>query len=296
MNVASGAELIALAAIWGGSFLFLRLGAGEFGAVALAGLRCLGAALLLVPLLALRGDLGALRRHGRDLVIVGLTNAVIPFLCFAHAALSVNAGVSAIFNAASPLFAALLAWLGLKNRPSASRIAGLAIGFAGVVGLMWDKASFKPGGSGTAVLACLVAALSYGFAVVWTKQRLADAPPLTVSAGSQLAAAVVMAVPTAATWPAMMPSMNAWLAAVLLALVCTGLAHLMYFRLIAHIGPANAIAVTFLIPVFALLWGRLFLDEAVDGAMALGCAVVLGGTALATGLLQRAWPARAQAA
>jgi drug/metabolite transporter (DMT)-like permease len=125
----------------------------------------------------------------------------------------------------------------------------------------------------------------YGLSASLTKRHLSGVPPLAVAAGSQLAAAVVLALPAAWWWPAVAPPPLAWLTTAMLAVLCTGLAYLLYFRLIAHIGPANAIAVTFLIPAFAVLWGWLFLGEALTPTMLLGCAVILVGTALATGLL-----------
>jgi drug/metabolite transporter (DMT)-like permease len=279
-------ELVGLAALWGASFLFMRLGAAEFGPVALAAVRVGGAAMVLLPLLRWRGQVGELRRHWRSIFVVGITNSALPFLGFSYAALSITAGLSSIFNASSPLFAAVLGWLWLKDRPSGPRIAGLAIGFAGVLGLAWEKASFKPGGSGWAIVACLAAALMYGLSANYTKRRLQGVAPLAVAAGSQLSAALVLAVPAMWWWPATMPSARAWAMVALLAVLCTGVAYLMYFRLIAHVGPANAITVTFLIPAFAMLWGWLFLAEPLTVAMVLGCAVILFGTALATGVLR----------
>jgi drug/metabolite transporter (DMT)-like permease len=279
-------ELIALAALWGASFLFLRIGAGEFGPVALAAVRVIGASLFLLPLLKARGQMGALRQHWLSIFVVGITNSALPFLCFSYAALSITAGLSSIFNAATPLFGAVIAWLWLKDRLTPSRIVGLAIGFTGVLWLAWDKASFKPGGSGWAVIACLIATLCYGIAASYTKKRLTGVPSLALAAGSQLSASLFLVVPALIWWPQTMPSHTAWLAAGMLALACTGVAYVMYFRLIASIGPANAIAVTFLIPVFAVAWGWLFLGEGVTLQMVIGCLVIVVGTALTTGVLK----------
>ena len=286
MKTSDLSELVGLAALWGASFLFMRLGAAEFGPVALAAVRVGGAALVLLPLLRWRGQFGELRRHWRSIFVVGITNSAVPFLCFSYAALSITAGLSSIFNASTPLFAAVIGWWWLKDRPSGPRIAGLAIGFAGVLGLAWEKASFKPGGSGWAIVACLAAALMYGLSANYTKRRLQGVAPLAVAAGSQLSAALALALPALWWWPAAMPSARAWAMVALLAVLCTGVAYLMYFRLIAHVGPANAITVTFLIPAFAVLWGWLFLAEPLTAAMAVGCAVILLGTALATGVLR----------
>lgn len=284
------AELLALAALWGASFLFMRLGAGEFGPVALAGLRVIGATLFLLPLLVARGQLAALRAHWRAIFAVGIANSALPFLAYSYAALSITAGLSSIFNASTPLWGALIAWLWLKDRPTAWWALGLVIGFAGVLWLAWDKASFKPGAdglsSGWAVVACLAATLLYGWSANFAKRHLGGAPPLAVATGSQLSAAVVLLPPMWWWWPAQTPSATAWIAVALLAVACTGVAYVLYFRLIAQVGPANAISVTFLIPVFAVLWGWMFLGEKLTLAMLLGCAVILIGTALATGLLR----------
>jgi drug/metabolite transporter (DMT)-like permease len=156
-------ELVSLAMLWGGSFLFMRMGAAEFGPVVLSALRLIGASLLLMPLLLWRGQWESLRQHWRPIFVVGVTNSALPFVCFAYAALSINAGLMAIFNAATPLFAAVIAWWWLKDSLTPLRIAGLVIGFIGVAWLAFDKASFKPGGSGWAVVACLVASALYGF-------------------------------------------------------------------------------------------------------------------------------------
>lgn len=285
MKTSDLGELVALAAIWGASFLFMRLGAGEFGPVALSAVRVAGAALVLMPLLLWRGQWGELRRHWRPIFLVGLSNSALPFLLFSYAALAISAGLSSIFNASTPLWGALIGWWWLRERPTAARSLGLAIGFAGVVGLAWQKASFQPGGSGWAIVACLAAAVLYGLSANYTKKRLQGVAPMAVAAGSQFSAALALALPAALYWPAAMPSPRAWLMVALLALLCTGLAYLMYFRLIAHVGAANAIAVTFLIPAFAVLWGWLFLGEALTAAMAIGCLVILLGTALATGVL-----------
>lgn len=281
-------ELVSLAALWGASFLFMRMGAAEFGPVALSFVRVVGASMLLLPLLAYKGQAAALRAHWRPLLVVGLTNSALPFLGFSYAALSITAGLSAVFNAATPLFGAVIAWLWLNDKLTPSRIVGLLIGFGGVLWLVWDKASFRPGSgsSGLAVLACLGSAVLYGFSASFTKRHLTGVPPMAVAAGSQLSAGLFLAVPAWLWWPEHAPSAHSWLFALVLAVACTGLAYLLFFRLIANVGPANAISVTFLIPVFAVIWGWLFLGEGVSTVMAIGCAVIVAGTSLVTGVLK----------
>jgi drug/metabolite transporter (DMT)-like permease len=279
-------ELVSLSMLWGGSFLFMRMGAAEFGPVVLSALRLIGASLLLMPLLLWQGQWPALRQHWRPIFLVGVTNSALPFVCFAYAALSINAGLMAIFNAATPLFAAVIAWWWLKDQLTPVRVAGLVIGFVGVAGLAWEKASFKPGGSGWAVVACVVASMLYGFSANYTKRKLTGVPPLAVAAGSQLGASIFLILPALWLWPAQAPSSNAWLMAAMLAFACTGLAYLMFFRLIANVGPSNAVTVTFLVPLFAVLWGRVFLGEVLTPAMGIGCLVILLGTGLTTGVLR----------
>lgn len=283
-------ELLLLAAIWGASFLFMRMGASAFGPVALAGVRVMGATLCLLPLMIWRGQWGVLRRHWRPILVVGLSNSALPFLCFSTAALAVTSGLSSVFNATTPLWGALIAWWWLKDRPHQLRATGLVIGFAGVFWLAYDKIGLKAEGGvispGLAVLACMVAAFCYGFSANFTKRYLSGVPSLALAAGSQLSASLFLVVPTLIWWPQTTPSASAWTAAALLALVCTGVAYLLFFRLIANVGPANAISVTFLIPGFAVVWGWLLLDEGVSLKMALACGVILVGTSLVTGVWQ----------
>ena len=282
-------ELLSLAALWGASFLFMRIGAGEFGPVALAGLRVLGAALFLLPLLALRGQLADLRVAWRPIAVVGVSNSALPFVLFAYATLSITGGLASIFNAAAPLFGALVAWLWLNEQLNRSRIAGLSVGLLGVLGLAWSNvnadAGFKPGGSGWAIVACLAATLLYGFSANYTKRHLNGVAPLAVAAGSQSFAALFLIVPVLVWWPSQAPSLRAWSALGVLAIVCTGVAYILFFRLIAQLGASKAITVTFLIPAFGVAWGAWFLDEKVTGAMLLGCSTIVLGTALASGFL-----------
>ena len=283
------AELLLLGALWGASFLFMRIGTPEFGPLPLVFLRAAGATLLLLPLLAWRGGLAALRRHARPIVVVGLANTALPFALFNVAALVLNAGLMGIFNATAPLWAALVAWVWLGDRPGTWRTAGLALGFAGVLLLVGHRAELGTGVHGLTpalgIAACLAATLAYGFSVNYTRRALGGVPPPAVAAGSQLAAALIMAAPAWATWPIGPVSTRAWAAAAVLSLACTGLAYLLYFRLIAHIGPAQAITVTYLIPAFAMTWGALALGETVTPVMLAGAAVILAGTALASGLI-----------
>ncbi|MBV8035731.1 DMT family transporter [Roseateles sp.] len=280
-------ELVLLAALWGASFLFMRLGAHEFGPIALAAVRVGLASVMLIPLLASRGQMAALRTHWKGLLLVGALNSAIPFALFSFAALSITAGLSSIVNATTPLWTAIVAFVWLRQGLTPLRVLGLVIGFAGVAFLAWDKASFKAGADHSglfAVGACAMATLCYGLAANATRRYLAGVSPLAVATGSQFAAALLLALPAAWLWPAAMPGGVAWGAALALAALCTALAYILYFRLMSRVGPTNAVSVTFLIPLFAILWGAVFLGEAVTAQMVAGGAVVLVGIALALGL------------
>jgi drug/metabolite transporter (DMT)-like permease len=260
--------------------------------VALVWLRVAIAAACLAPIAALRRR-DALRARLVPVAVVGAINSAIPFCLLAYATLSVTAGFAAILNATSPLWGALVAHTWLGDRLTRSRALGLVIGFAGVVLLVWGRASFRAGGSGLAVVAALAATLCYGVAASYTKRRLAGVDPLALAAGSQVAAAVLLAPAALLLWPAHPVPAQAWGAVLGLGVACTAFAYVLYFRLIAHVGPARAIAVTFLIPPFALGWGRLILGEPLAPRTLAGACVILAGTALATGLVKL--PARARA-
>jgi drug/metabolite transporter (DMT)-like permease len=280
-------EFILLAAIWGASFLLMRLGAADFGPLLTSFLRVLLASLFLLPILALRGQMPELKKNAKHILFVGMLNSGIPFALFGFAVLHISTGLTSILNATTPLFGALVAWVWLHDKPAKLRTLGLAIGFCGVAALSWNKASFREGASlaGWAVLATLLATLCYGVAASYTKKFLTGVPPLASATGSQIGAALLLAVPGLATMPAQMPGAQAWAAVIVLAAFCTALAYLMYFRLIARAGPQRAITVTFLIPVFGVAYGAVLLNEAITLTMIICGAIIVLGTALATGVI-----------
>jgi drug/metabolite transporter (DMT)-like permease len=285
------AELLLLAAIWGASFLFMRVAVPSFGPVPLAAMRLAGAALMLLPLILMRqGGWHELKRHARPIAVVGILGSAMPFLMYGVAAQALNAGVMSIMNATTPMWGAIFVWMWLGDKFNGMRMAGLALGFAGVAWLAWDSASIKSDSLTVspilAVAACLVATLGYGFVAVYTKKKLVGVTPMVVAAGSQIFGALILAVPAALSWPQQSPSASAWWSTLALATLCTGLAYLLYFRLIAHVGAANATTVTFLIPLFAVLWGTLVLAEPITTAMVIACILILLGTGLTTGVLR----------
>lgn len=290
MSAAVAAEFILLAALWGASFLFMRLGTLEFGPLPTAGLRVAIASLALLPVMLSRGLWPQLRQHWKPVMICGLINSAIPFALFSFALLSISTGLSSILNATVPLFGALVAWLWLGDKPGTSRTVGLVIGFIGVALLASGKASFKPDASGAVtawgILACLLATISYAVAASFTRRYLSGLNSLMVATGSQIGAALGLALPTLLMWPVQAPSLKAWGALLALGILCTAVAYVLFFRLIERLGPARAITVTFTIPVFAVFYGVTLLGETVTTWMLFCGVIVLCGTALATGLVK----------
>ncbi len=274
-------ELFALAALWGASFLFMRVASAPFGPVTLIMLRVSLASLALLPALRRPAARRALRSHWRPLAVVGLSNSAIPFTLFAYSTLHIGAGLDSILNATTPLWAALVLRAGYGGRLGRSQIAGLLLGLLGVAVLVGTQLQMA---SSAAAAAALGATLCYGFAVNYARRHLAGVPPYAVALGSQAWAAALLFVPGLALWPAQPPGALAWGCAAGLALLCTALAYVLYFRLIAHAGATFAASVTFLIPLFGVLWAALFLGERVTPGMLGGGVVVL----IAIGLISRA--------
>lgn len=278
-------DLLVLGAIWGASFLFMRVAAPEFGAIPLIAARVGIAAVFLVLVLARRSGLDRLFPNAPRLTLLGAVNSAIPFSLFAYAVLFVTAGFASVLNATAPLFGALVAFVWLRDRPAPARIAGLIVGFSGVLILVWGRLSVASDDGGVAVLAGLTAAVLYGISANYAKKRMSDIDPLVIATGSLIAATVLLAPLAFLYWPATPPTRVSWLSATLLGVFCTGIAYILYFRLLSRIGPAKTLAVTYLIPAFGVLWGHLFLHESVSTSMIAGCAVILLGTTLATGML-----------
>ena len=277
--------LLLLAAIWGSSFLFIRLAVSDFGPIALSGMRTLIAGVALVPLLFWRNKIVMIRTYWRSIIIVGIFNSALPFIFFNFATMTLPAGTMSIINALTPLWGAAIAWVWLKDTLPPLRMFGLMVGFAGILVLVWDKLSFNDTTSTYAVIAGVAAPIFYGIAASYTKKYLMDADPIATAAGSLIAAGIVLLPFTLYTWPTAPISGSAWAALVGLGLICTAIAYVLYYRLLIRVGPPRAMTVTFLIPVFGVLWGWLFLDESITLRIVLGGGVILLGTALATGFV-----------
>lgn len=279
--------LFALAAVWGGSFLFIRIAAPALGPITLAETRVtLAGAALLIYAVAMRADVG-LRRRWKRYLIVGILNSAIPFVLISAAELRLTAGLAAILNATTPLFGALVAAIWIHERLTIGKWLGLLIGLLGVVALTgWSSLPLTLP-TLLAVGASLGGALAYALAGVYAKRAFVGVAPVATATGQQIGALVALApiaLPVAAMsapWTHLSPGV-VW-AVVALAVGCTSAAYIVYFYLIASVGPISALSVTFLVPVFGLLWSALFLGERVTLGTFGGMAIILVGVLLVTG-------------
>lgn len=278
-------ELLGLGAIWGGSFLFMRVAAGEFGALPLVEARLALGALVLLPFLWRARARFSVRLWLR-IAGIAAVNSVIPFALFAWGAERAPAGIGAITNALTVMFTTLVAYAFYGEQIGPRRLLGLLAGFVGVVVL----ASGRTAGTSVwpAALAGTLASLCYGVGINLVRRYLTDLPSGAVAAANLVAGSVLLAPLALASWPAAPISLRSWISAVLLGTLCTGAAFVFYYRLIARIGAARTSTVTYLIPLFAVIWAWLILGEPLTLTMALAGALILGGVALS----QRAAPQR----
>ncbi|MBQ4829180.1 DMT family transporter [Alteromonas sp. CI.11.F.A3] len=284
MGLRDIAALLLLASIWGGSFIFMRVAAPEFGIYVLVAIRTVLATCVLLPILMMTGGVNQIFRYWFPIALVGLANTAVPFVLFNYSSLHLEAGVNAILNATAPMFGALVAWLWLGDKLTPTAIAGLALGFLGVTVISQQKLgegdiSFVP------ILTALLATTCYGIAASMMKRWLQGVRPLVVATGSQAMASIMLAPFALSTLPATMPSTNAWLNAVALAILGTAIAYILYFKLIANVGPAKAISVAYMVPLFGIIWGVLFLQEHLSLQTIVGGVMILTGVALTTGVI-----------
>lgn len=272
-----------LAAIWGGSFLFMRIAANPLGPAVLIEARVLCAAItLLLVSFYLKRKL-SFNAHSKHFFILGLFNTALPFLCFAYAAQTLNASTLAILNSTAPIWAAIIGAIWTKTALESKVLLGLGIGVTGVSVLVgWD--AFNIGQEAILpIFAAVMAAFSYGIASNYTK----TAPKVEAfnNAHGSMWAAVLIVLPFVFFMPMReAPDLTITTSVILLGAVCTGLAYLLYFNLINELGAPSALSVTFLIPVFGILWGNLFLGEAIGINTVVGSVLVITGTMLVTSL------------
>jgi drug/metabolite transporter (DMT)-like permease len=276
------ARLVALAAMWGASYLFMRHAVPYFGPVLMIELRVLaGGLLLLAYVLAMRGSVGW-KEHWPAFLFVGAIGLAAPFALIAEALTTIDASTAAILNALSPLFASVVAAAWIRDPLTPAKMAGIALCLAGTPKPMSSRellaASFS-----------VLATALYGFTIVFTKVKLKAASPIGTSAGTLLMAAAALA-PFLLVAPPPHPLAEspalAWLSVAGLAIISTAFAFILYYRLIADVGPVKAITVTLLIPIFGMVWGVIFLGEPVTSGRIAGCAIILAGCSLILGLVR----------
>ncbi len=281
-------DFILLALLWGSSFLFLQKVSHAMGAIPTSWMRVTIAALCLMPMVLVRQQAGLLWQHRRQLLFVGLFNSGLPFSLFAYALLSITTGLSSILNTMAPLFGALIAWLVYKEQLTRWRTLGMCLGFLGAMLLAMQApggVSFKPGGSGLAVVCCLLGGLCYGISGNYSQRHLHHLPAMVTATGSLMGGSAALLLPALWLWPAHAPDLPTWGALFISAVFCTGFAYVLFFRLIGQLGSSGAMTVTYVAPVFASLIGVVVLNEKITAWMLACAAIVLAGTALATGLL-----------
>ena len=272
--------MLLLGAIWGASFLFMRIAVKEFGPIALIEVRVAFGGLFLLLVALVQGKQRDLLRAPLHMSFVGATNSALPYTLFAYGLQLLSAGFGSVINATAPFFGALVGVIFLKESLTTTKWFGLAVAFFGVC--LLAVSNHKLEGSTLGLVACLVAAFSYGIAAHYTRRKLAGVSALAIAASSQLAAALMLLPLSILYWPERMPGVGSWLAAAALGILCTGAALLIYFQLLAKIGATRAISVGYLIPLFGVLWGWLFLSEPITLSIVLGGMLILGGLYLFT--------------
>ncbi len=279
------ARLVALAAMWGASYLFMRYAVPYLGPVLMIELRVLLAGVVLLGFVVATGGQVGWTRHWRAYLFVGSVGLAAPFVLIARALTAIDASTAAILNALSPLFASVVAALWIRDPLTPAKLAGIALCLAGTAVLVgWTPAPMGPRELFAAALSVAATAL-YGYTIVFTKVHLRAASPLGTAAGTLLVAALTLApfTPLTRDFAAIPPLV--WLATLGLALVSTAAAFILYYRLIADVGPVKAITVTLLVPVFGMLWGVAFLGEPLTAGRIAGCAIILCGCSLVLGIV-----------
>ena len=273
-------RLIMLAAIWGGSFIFMRILAPVLGPVVTADLRILIAGLtLIVYFKIIKFDL-QWRLNWRHYLIIGVINSGIPFLLYSFAALHIPASYSVILNSTSPLFGAIFSALWLSDRLTLKKIFGLVLGAIGVAFVSKVGPATTGAFFGLSILACLTAAVCYALAGIYIKRFVKTAKPMGIAGASQLMAGIVL-LPFIFFSPIRGEITGFIVLNVLgLALLCSAIAYLIYYKLLADVGLTKALTVTFLMPAFGVLWGMLFLSEKITMPIVMGCALIVAGTVM----------------
>lgn len=275
--------LISLAAIWGSSFIFMRVLAPALGPVATADMRLLIAGIALTLYLRIRNQRLDLVKNLKQYIIIGLLNSGIPFLLFSFAALHLPSSISVIINSLTPLFGVLFSILWLDEKMTAKKISGIALGIIGVI-IIRGSGNLELNIMTTiAMAACVLATILYGLASTYVKLHAKDIASSAVATGSQLVAGILL-LPLIYFFPTRTElTITIVLTTITFALFCSAIAYVIFYRLLKNLGTTKALSVTFLIPVFGFVWGYLFLHEEITMIMIIGSLFVLSGIYFVTG-------------
>ena len=289
MRPADLARLVTLAAVWGASYLFMRYAVQYFGPATLIELRVLIAGVALTAFLVTTGASVGWSRFWVPYLVVGSIGVALPFVLIAQALTAIDASTAAILNALSPLFASIVAAAWIRDPLTPQKLAGIATCLVGTAVLVGWTPSPMSGRELFAAALSVAATALYGYISVFSKVKLKGASPLGTSAGTLMFAAASLALVVPFAPPphpvADIPAI-AWLAVLGLAFFSTTIAFILYYRLIADVGPVKAITVTLLVPIFGMLWGILFLGEPLTPGRVAGCLIVLAGCSLILGLVR----------
>ncbi len=282
MSLINISRLLLLAAIWGASFLFIRIAVPALGPAFLMNGRVLFAAVFLLLVAIVLKKRLLLAEHWRHYLKLGFINSALPFLLFAYAAGVLTASLLSVVNATAPIWGALIGILFYRQPMSAKVLCGLVLGVSGVAILVgFDPILLQPGAI-LAVAAAAGAACCYGIATHYTRRAKAIEP--FANAHGSMWGALCCLLPATLVFPVQQTvTPGVALAVLALGVLCTGVAYLLYFKLVQEVGATSTLTVTFLIPVFGVLWGWLFLQEQVGWHTLGGSLTVLMGTALVTG-------------
>lgn len=282
MSPANLLRLISLAAIWGSAFLFMRIGAPVLGPAILVEFRVgLGALFFSLIGVLMKRKVSA-RENWKHYLILGFFNCALPFFLYSFAAKSLSASISSVINATSPIWAALIGSICTRQPLGLRFVAGLMLGMLGVCILVgFDRITLLPG-AGLAIVAMLCGAISFGIAANYAKAAK-SVEPFANGYGSLWAATLLLAptIPFVSFYQS--PTLSVMSAVLMLGILCSGVAYLLYFRLVQDLGATSALTVTFLVPVFGIFWGHIVLSEPIAWHTVVGSVIVVVGTALVTG-------------
>ncbi len=277
--------LLFLSAIWGASFLFMRVASDDFGPVALIFLRMFSAFLSIGMLIFNRSVIKKIFENIGPLILLGLFNQVLPFTLIAFSTTRLEAGFTSLLNSTTPIFTAIVGAVLFSVSIKRNQIIGLSIALLGIFILTSNRLDFGANGEGWAIIASLTACVCYAWAANFTR-RLSHLSSTEMSLGSMLASSLILSIPAWLYWPEVNPDAKTWTSAILLGVLCTGFAFLLFYRLLRSAGPVPSTTVTILVPIFAIIWGVLLLGETLTVRMGVGMILALGGTAIALQLVK----------